>query len=102
VRSADSDRPRVRAGIIGCGRMGAKHLRVLNENPEIELVAACDVSPQRLDDIPRGFVPKGAFFESYEEMFERVVLDLVAVVTPPDGPCLTRDRGAPARNLGPV
>ena len=63
--------------------MGAKHLRVLNENPEIELVAACDMSPQRLDDIPRGFVPGGALFERYEEMFERVVLDLVVVVTPP-------------------
>lgn len=75
--------PRVRAGIIGCGRMGAKHLRVLNENPEIELVAACDVSPQRLGEIPHGFVPDDALFERYEEMFERVVLDLVVVVTPP-------------------
>ncbi len=83
MRSADSDRPRVRAGIIGCGRMGAKHLRVLNENPEIELVAACDVSPQRLGEIPCGFVPDDALFERYEEMFERVVLDLVVVVTPP-------------------
>ena len=40
-----------RAGLVGCGGMGRHHLRVLNDLPEFELVALCDISPDAVNKL---------------------------------------------------
>lgn len=42
-----------RIGVIGCGQWGLNYVRVLDEMEGAELVAACDVSPDRLREVQR-------------------------------------------------
>lgn len=36
---------KVRIGLIGCGRFGANHRRLLGEHPDVELVGVADPNP---------------------------------------------------------
>ena len=46
---------KLRIGIIGCGWIADAHIRALKKQPDVEIVAGCDLVPGR---------PK-EFFESY-------------------------------------
>lgn len=76
---------RVRYGLIGCGRIAPNHLAAVQSNKDtIELVAVCDLLPERMDlvlaqaDINGDDVNK---YVDYREMLDREQLDLVAVAT---------------------
>ncbi len=73
---------RLRIGIVGFGRMAHRyHLPALKRISRAEVVAAAD-SKARLEPAAR---KQGIarFFTDYQEMIEKVELDLVLVCTPP-------------------
>ena len=45
-----SDRPHTRIGIVGCGYVSSLYMSSLNEYPDLELIGAYDIIPQRLSD----------------------------------------------------
>jgi len=50
---AVSPNERLRVGVIGPGGMGTNHLRVLGEQPDVEIAYVCDVDSERLDAAAR-------------------------------------------------
>ena len=72
----------IRVGIIGCGAIGQRrHIPELKNNPDVELVALCDVLADRARDTASYHnVPKS--YSDHKEMLKEEKLDAVVVGTP--------------------
>lgn len=73
-----------RVGILGCGNRAKAHISALNEVPEIEVAALCDLVPHKMKRraqlIQQG--PEPAMYTDMEEMVRQEDLDAVANVLP--------------------
>jgi predicted dehydrogenase len=71
-------------GIVGCGNRSKAHISALNNVPEIEIGALCDIVPhkmeQRAELIKKG--PKPRKYVNLEKMLRQEDLDAVAVLLP--------------------
>lgn len=71
----------VKVGIIGCGRISGHHCRSIAETEGVELVAVCDLVPEKAEAYQREFGAK--VYGNYHEMLcEHPEIDTVAVITP--------------------
>jgi UDP-N-acetyl-2-amino-2-deoxyglucuronate dehydrogenase len=71
---------KIRFGVIGCGRIFAKHLKVFEAlNSDLELAAVCDTNPERLKSASSQAKVPG--FTTVEEMLQKVDLDAVSILT---------------------
>jgi predicted dehydrogenase len=77
---------KLRIAQIGVGGMGSVHLRLSHaKNPRIELVALCDLIPERCERMRRELGREDiAVYTDYREMIEKEQLDAVDIVTPND------------------
>ncbi|MDR1604726.1 MAG: Gfo/Idh/MocA family oxidoreductase [Gracilibacteraceae bacterium] len=67
-------------GVIGCGRIAAKHFEAIAALPAAELNAVCDIVLERAD---RAAVTQGARgYYMYEELLKREDVDIVTIATP--------------------
>ncbi len=85
---------RVKTGIIGVGNMGSGHARMFSDGscPEIELVAICDINPEKLNAcaemIKKIYTDKGAeppqiqLFDDAMKMLDSGLLEAVTVAVP--------------------
>ncbi len=73
-----------KVGILGCGNRSKAHISALNEVPEIQIAALCDLVPHKMNRraelIRRG--PEPRKYVDMEEMFQQEDLDAIAVVLP--------------------
>ena len=72
----------LRVGLIGCGGHAQSHLRMIQDEPRMALVAIAELDEQRLGQAKETFNPEFAFSD-YRQMLETVDLDVVYVVTAP-------------------
>jgi predicted dehydrogenase len=70
----------LRYGIVGCGVIGPTHAEAVAGLADAELVAVCDVIPERADQLA-GRHGASAYYE-IGEMLAREHLDLVSICTP--------------------
>src|SRR6266496_1544292 len=72
--------PRIRTALVGCGRIGERHARILASSPESDLVGFADV---KLEEA-RAFAAAhgGRPYPGIAELIEAEAPDLVAVCTP--------------------
>lgn len=77
-----SNRGRLRAAVIGTGKISEEHLRFLSEAPGVELAAVCDLSPSLAKYAVARFKAGRAYIRS-SEMLEETRPDVVHVLTPP-------------------
>lgn len=72
---------KLRFAVLGCGRIGDKHLNAIEKHREnIELAAVCDNDPEHLE---RARDLSGApGFTTLSEMLDKVDMDLVVIATP--------------------
>lgn len=70
----------IRVGVVGCGYWGPNLIRNFAACPETEVVAVCDSSPARLEQVGRTH-GRLHLCGSLDEMLERP-LDAVAIATP--------------------
>lgn len=79
---------KVKAGIIGCGGIAnGKHLPAIRDLGEAELLAFCDLIPERAQKAAREYgVPGAKVFTDYKELL-REPLDVVYVCTPNRSHC---------------
>lgn len=68
----------VRAAICGLGTISFVHLDAILTNPEIKLVAACDIDPELRSRVPEDV----AFYTDYEVMCREVKPDVVHICLP--------------------
>ncbi len=75
---------KLRIGIIGCGGIAnGKHLPALKQIPEAEMVAFCDIIPERAEKAAKEYgIPSAAVYEDYTEMLRKEKPDVVHVCTP--------------------
>jgi len=71
---------RLKAGVIGTG-MGRLHMEDYAKNPEVEIVALCDLNKKEAEEFAQKFGAK-LVFTDYKEMFKVKELDLVSIAVP--------------------
>ena len=73
---------KMRIGIIGCGGISGSHIPAYLKQPDVELVAGCDLIPGKAEARFAQFEVEGAkFFTDYKEMIDTVPMDAVSVCT---------------------
>lgn len=74
----------LKVGVIGCGGIAnAKHLPALKNIKEIEMVAFCDIIPEKAKSAAEEFGSADArVYSSYEELLKTEKLDVIHVCTP--------------------
>jgi UDP-N-acetyl-2-amino-2-deoxyglucuronate dehydrogenase len=71
----------VRIGIIGCGRVSGHHCRSIVETAGAELIAVCDLIPEKANLYRDQFGAK-AYVNYHEMLVENPQIDTVAIITP--------------------
>jgi len=72
---------KIRFGIVGCGVISPWHARSITNTPEAELVACCDIVPEKAEKLAADFgAPK--VFTDYQAMLSSGDVDAVSVCTP--------------------
>ncbi len=69
-----------KVALVGCGRNSETHLRVYAQNPEVDLVAVCDIDQGLAELKAKKFGAK-----SFSTIYEKILsldLDLIDIVTP--------------------
>jgi predicted dehydrogenase len=69
-------------GLIGCGSISQAHLRAYRA-AGLNVVALCDLVPERARNRQKEFFPKAAVYESAREMLLRDDIEIVDVATHP-------------------
>lgn len=78
--AAPSDR--VRVGVIGCGGMGRMDLIDFQRQPDVEIVAVCDVFRPNAETATKLCTSKPDIYSDYRRIIERKDIDAVIVATP--------------------
>ncbi len=73
---------KINLAFIGLGRMGITHLSILNSNPDVEVIAACDPSKTLLTFFKKYFA-KIKLYDSAEELLAKENPAGIIVSTPP-------------------
>ena len=75
---------KVRIGFIGCGGIAnGKHLPALKRNPNVELVAFCDIVVERAEKAAKEYGVEGAkVYKDYKELLADKTIEAVHVLTP--------------------
>lgn len=68
-------------GIIGCGVIGPWHARSVMNIPEADLVAVCDIIPEKAEKLKEEFGAQNALTD-YLELLSRDDIDIVSICTP--------------------
>lgn len=72
---------KVRVGVIGCGSIAQhRHLPEYQFNPNVELVAVCDINQERSLEVAEKYGVLS--YTSYEELLDSSKVDAVSVCTP--------------------
>src|SRR6185312_6439823 len=70
----------LQVAVVGIGNIGSIHATVYRENPNVEIVAICDIVEAKADEAAKKF--GGQAFYSVKEMLNSgIQLDLVSVCT---------------------
>jgi predicted dehydrogenase len=75
---------KLKVGIIGCGGIGSqKHLPAISGIKEAEVIAFCDIIPERAEKLCKQFGADGAkTYTDYKELLKDGSIDVVHVCTP--------------------
>lgn len=71
---------KVKAGIIGLGKMGISHAAIVNPHAEVDLVSVCDTSSIVLEAFKK--FSKVRVYDDYKRMIDNEMLDFVVVAAP--------------------
>lgn len=72
---------KLRMAVIGCGGIAQTHMGALRSMPEVEVVAGCDILPERLETFKEKWGVT-RLYEDWRKMLKDVELDAVTVCTP--------------------
>ena len=75
---------KLRIAVIGTGGMGRGHIRGWSQNPRVEIVALCDLVPEKCERIKAELNLDVPVYTDFREMIEKEALDAVDVVTSND------------------
>lgn len=75
---------KIKAGIIGCGGIAnGKHMPAVKHLPDVEMVAFCDLIPEKAEAAKRAFgTPDAKVYTDYRELLKDPSITAVHVCTP--------------------
>ena len=74
---------KLRVGLVGIGGMGSNHLRCQLGNPRVEVVAICDILPEKMQAAKERFnIPSIPCYTDFKDMIDTEQLDAVDISTP--------------------
>src|ERR1700749_4212647 len=77
---------KIRVAILGCGGMAGAHAHSFKNNPQVEIVALCDVSEavggSFIDRNLKDYTPRPAIYTDAATMYAKAKPDAVTIVTP--------------------
>lgn len=76
------DEERIRVGIIGLGDRGSTIIKVLNNSPELKIIACCDILDFRLKKGLENIKEKAVGYSDYKKMLDNKELEAVIISTP--------------------
>jgi predicted dehydrogenase len=83
---------KIRLGVIGCNGMGFNNLVSMLKQPEVELVALCDVDrrvlARRSGELENNGLKKPRWYKDYRRMLDQKDIDIVIIGTPDHWHCL--------------
>lgn len=68
-------------GIIGCGVIAPWHARAVRNVPDAELIAVCDIIPEKAEKIKEEFGAQYAYTD-YKDLLSRDDIDIVSICVP--------------------
>ncbi len=71
---------KVKAAVIGLGKMGMSHYSIINTHPDVEVVGACDSSGFMTGGMSK--ISGATFFNDYKKMLDTCELDCIMIATP--------------------
>ena len=71
-----------KVALVGCGSIAPNHLGAISSLENVEVVALCDVKPERAEKRRNEFCPNAKIYESFDEMLSSEKLDAIHVATP--------------------
>ncbi|MFN8377722.1 MAG: Gfo/Idh/MocA family oxidoreductase [Anaerolineae bacterium] len=74
---------KLRVGIIGVGGIGNVHLKAFEAVTDAEVVAICDIRPERLEEMAAEYEIADSY-DDYEDLLARKDIDAVSICTPND------------------
>jgi predicted dehydrogenase len=80
TRVVPSDR--IGVGVIGCGGMGRMDLSDFLRNPDVNVVAVCDVQQRNLKQALEMVGSKAKPYEDYRRLLEDRDVEVVVIATP--------------------
>jgi len=87
-----SPNDRIQIGVVGCNGMGWSNTNSMLKNPQVDLVALCDVDQsvvqKRLSDYEKLRKNKPATYTDYRKLLQHQDLDAVIIGTPDHWHCL--------------
>jgi len=78
---------RIQIGLIGCGGMGQGNLAACASQPDVVVMAACDVWKARRDAVVARHQATAKPYHDYREMLAQKNVDAVIIATPPHWHC---------------
>ncbi len=72
---------KLRWAIVGCGGISGAHMEAIKQIPEIEVVAGCDILPERNKEFTEKWGVKDTY-EKWDDLLANVKPDVVDVCTP--------------------
>ena len=76
-----SSKKKVRVAVIGCGIISELHLRCYEHNPDAEVVAVCDLIPERAEKAAKERAPGARWTTNDTEIFGAPDVDAVSICT---------------------
>lgn len=71
---------KLKIAIVGCGNVSKRHFEAANNNENSMLVAACDIVPEKADEMAEKYGIKA--FYSFDEMLSETDFDVLHICTP--------------------
>ena len=81
-RGKDMEDKIFRIALIGCGSISANHLNGLASNDNVEIVALCDIIPERAEARAKEYSVDCKIYTDYYDLLEKEQLDAVHICTP--------------------
>ncbi|KQC07924.1 MAG: oxidoreductase [Candidatus Cloacimonas sp. SDB] len=72
---------KIKLGLVGCGRISAKHFEAIAAIDEAEIIACCDIIKTRAEEAAEKYSVK-TFYTDYVQMLEKESIDAVLICTP--------------------
>ena len=73
-----------KVGIIGCGGISHVHSDFYSNQDRVEVVALCDILPERAEKRKKQFFPNAKIYTDYNELLKDNEIDSVDICTPND------------------